>query len=321
MNDFPVASLREEIADLRSYLLGLPGDMQSSEYGRAYDRRLAALLQQLAEEELRDVAERRQSPALAIRLNHGTSQHAVFRGVSAPAQFVGSMLQEWQSLYSALGQAAAGRPTSRGAIPLDIAQQTTLEVFPFAEGSFRIIATIAPSPQLELGDDGSVPVEAFGRFEQLCAAGSDFHKLSTAMAPLKGRVLSSYNRLVRLLGTWDWSIDITLAVSTIDGLRTAGIEAATARDIMPVLERVGDPEEVAESRFVGVLNAASRRTGTFELDLGDDGILPGRAADLRLLAGAVIGRTYEVTVGEVLTSDPFTGATETSWLLKALNPR
>lgn len=46
-----VASLREEAADLKGYIAGLPDDLRAGPYGEVYRSRLKVLLEKLAAEE------------------------------------------------------------------------------------------------------------------------------------------------------------------------------------------------------------------------------------------------------------------------------
>lgn len=116
-------SIREEIGDLRSYLAGLPEPMRKGAYGKTYQRRLSVLLDRLAEQELAQTAADAGAPALDLRVQ---TQKAI-EPHRIPVQFLRDLLQRWQALYWALGQAAAGKPTIRGLIPADIIRKTTLD--------------------------------------------------------------------------------------------------------------------------------------------------------------------------------------------------
>jgi len=85
--------------------------------------------------------------------------------------------------------------------------------------------------------------------------------------------------------------------------------------VLPVLSQVGAPEEEREQLVLGLLNAANRRTGTFEIDLGEEGTVSGRVAKSDILDGKAIGNRYEFRVSEVVTKDPLTGSTGASWIL------
>jgi hypothetical protein len=158
-------SIREEIGDLRQYLAGLPEPMRKGPYGKTYQRRLSMLLDQLAEHELAQTAASASSPALDLRVETQKSiaPHRI------PVQFLGDLLQRWQALYWALGQAAAGKPTVRGLIPAEILRKTTLDVVAFAEGSFvtRLVLEDLDQPKL-LPETGNEP--RLTRLRAVCAA-------------------------------------------------------------------------------------------------------------------------------------------------------
>lgn len=88
--------------------------------------------------------------------------------------------------------------------------------------------------------------------------------------------------------------------------------AASHSAILPVLGQVSTPEEQNEQVVLGFLNAANRRTGTFEIDLGEEGTVSGRVARGEILDGKTIGRRYEFKLSEVVTKDPLTGSTDAS---------
>lgn len=304
-------SIREEIGDLRNYLAGLPEPLRKSAYGKTYRHRLSMLLDHLAEHELAQVAVDTSSPALDLRveMQKTIDPHRI------PVQFLGDLLQRWQSLYCALGQAAAGKPTVRGLIPAEIIRKTTLDVVAFAEGSFVTRLVLDDVDQPTLLPVTSLGLLAFEHFEQLCQAGAQHHDLSVQLHRLKGRVLSSYAKLLGLLDEWDASLDLTLAEPSNPVLRRVRLDRERVRLILPALRQVGAPEEEREQLLLGVLNAANRRTGTFEVDLGEEGTVSGRVPNSDILDGKTIGSRYEFRLSEVVTKDPLTGSTDASWLL------
>jgi hypothetical protein len=230
------------------------------------------------------------------------------------------LLQRWQSLFSALGQAALGKPTSRGLIPAEILSGTTLDVLTFAEGSFitRVILEGPSQTTLPAQHPGLL---AFEEFERLCAAGAKHHELSVQMHRLKGRVLSSYGRLLQTLVQWDASFSATLAEPASQQLRRTSVSSSIAREVLPMLGQVGAEARENPQSVVGLLNAANRRTGSFEVDLGEDGVLSGRVgAGANILEGVTIGQRYTFGLNEVITQDRLTGTLDATWLLESVNP-
>ena len=306
----PTELIREEIQDLAAYVANLPMPLREGPYGNVYRHRLAALRDELAEAELVQTAVVARCPAIDLRVNSERIASGYIH-----AQFLGDLLQRWQTLFAAVAQAATGKPTSRGVIPADILDQSTLLVTAFAEGSFVTRLLAGPSQQIGMPTGPALALRAFDDFEKLHAAGANHHDLSVQLHRMKGRVLSSYARLLQLVDTWESTLTISMAHPESVEVRHAGITPAKARQVLPILREVGSPEEASRMAVVGLLNAAHRRTGTFEIDLGDEGTMSGRVTENESLDGIVIGRRYEFILAEVMTTDPITGNVDTSWSL------
>lgn len=305
--------VRAEIADLKAYLSGLPDEYRTSPYGQTYGQRLEQLLGQLADLELARTAIRTNMPALDLSI-----RGLVIKDHRVPSALLGEFLQRWQGLFSALGQAALGKPTSRGLIQADILAGTTLDVLTFAEGSFLTRVVLQGPPQATIPTQ-HVGLLAFGEFEKLCSAGPRHHELSVQMHRLKGRVLSSYGRLLETLVQWDASFSVTLAEPTSSTLRRTSVPASVAREVLPMLGQVGSEARENPQSLVGLLNAANRRTGSFEIDLGEDGVLSGRVgAGANILDGVTIGQRYTFGLNEVITTDRLTGTLDATWLLESV---
>ena len=187
----------------------------------------------------------------------------------------------------------------------------------FAVGSFstRLLAGQSEQQQLELETGPVLAIRAFNDFKKLHSAGANHHEVSVQLHRMKGRVLSSYARLLQLIDGWDSTLTISMADPDADCIRRAAITPEHARSVLPILRRVGSPEEASRLTVIGLLNAAHRRTGTFEIDLGEEGTMSGRVAEHDSLDGTVIGNRYEFILAEVITTDPITGNVETSWTL------
>jgi hypothetical protein len=306
----PVDLIREEIGDLAAYLRNLPLSLRNSPYSQVYQKRLTTLTDELAQVELARLAAEARCPAIDLRVNGVQTTCGTIH-----AQFLGDLLQRWQAFFSAVAQAATGKPTSRGLIPAEVLDQTALMVTAFAEGSFVTRLLAGPTDQLEIATGPLLSLRAFDDFAQLHAAGANHHRLSVELHRMKGRVLSSYARLLQLIDGWDSTLTISMADPNSDDIRRAAITPEYARNVLPILRQVGSPEEASRLTVVGLLNAAHRRTGSFEIDLGDEGTMSGRVADHDSLDGTVIGRRYEFILAEVITTDPITGNVETSWSL------
>jgi hypothetical protein len=302
--------IREEIAELATYLRNLPLSLRDSPYGLVYQQRLTALNDELAQVELARLAAEARCPAIDLRVNGVQTAYGTIH-----AQLLGDLLQRWQAFFSAVAQAATGRPTSRGLIPAEVLDQTALMVTTFADGSFVTRLLAGPTEQLEIATGPLLSLRAFDDFARLHAAGANHHEVSVELHRMKGRVLSSYARLLQLIDVWDSTLTISMADPTSVDIRRASITPEYARNVLPILRQVGSPEEASRLAVVGLLNAAHRRTGSFEIDLGDEGTISGRVVDHDSLEGTVIGRRYEFILAEVITTDPITGNVETSWSL------
>jgi hypothetical protein len=302
--------IREEIAELATYLRNLPLSLRDSPYGLVYQQRLTALNDELAQVELARLAAEARCPAIDLRVNGVQTAYGTIH-----AQLLGDLLQRWQAFFSAVAQAATGRPTSRGLIPAEVLDQTALMVTTFADGSFVTRLLAGPTEQLEIATGPLLSLRAFDDFARLHAAGANHHEVSVELHRMKGRVLSSYARLLQLIDVWDSTLTISMADPTSVDIRRASITPEYARNVLPILRQVGSPEEASRLAVVGLLNAAHRRTGSFEIDLGDEGTISGRVVDHDSLEGTVIGWRYEFILAEVITTDPITGNVETSWSL------
>jgi hypothetical protein len=302
--------IREEIGDLKAYLSNLPPALRDGPYGGVYEQRLTALRDELAQVELARLAAEARCPAIDLRVNGARTASG-----SIHAQFLGDLLQRWQAFFSAIAQAATGKPTSRGQIPADVLDQSALMVTAFAHSSFVIRLLAAPSEQLEIPTGPVLALRAFDDFARLHAAGANHYEVSVQLHRMKGRVLSSYARLLQLIDGWDSTLTVSMADPGSVDIRRAAITPEHARSVLPILRQVGSPEEANRLTVVGLLNAAHRRTGTFEIDLGHEGTMNGRVAEHDSLDGTVIGRRYEFILAEVITTDSITGNVETSWSL------
>lgn len=306
----PVELICEEIGDLAAYLRNLPPELRDSPYGAVYEQRLTVLRDELSQVQLAGLAAEARCPAMDLRVNGIRTATGLIH-----AQFLGDLLQRWQAFFSAVAQAATGKPTSRGLIPAEVIEQSALMVTAFAEGSFITRLLAAPTEQLEITNGPSLSVRAFDDFARLHAAGANHHEVSVELHRMKGRVHSSYARLLQLVEGWDSTLTISMADPDSVDIRRAAITPEYARNVLPILRQVGSPEEASRLAVVGLLNAAHRRTGSFEIDLGDEGTISGRVDRHDRLDGTVIGRRYEFVLAEVITADPITGNVETSWSL------
>jgi hypothetical protein len=303
-------ALREQISDLERYVSGLPEELRDGAYGLAYRGRLDMLYDELATIDMQQIAKDANAPVIDLRLSGFAIKNKV------RASFYGTFLHTWQWLYWSLGQAAAGKPTTRGSIPRDIVEQTQLDVIATAPGSFvtRLLIDVPKQPYLPHSGT-PLAIVAFGELEALLSAGGQQESLRVIMHRLKGRVLSAYIGLVDLLGVNGVGLDIKLAVPGESQVRRADLSLAKALTIAPLLGQIAKIES-NPIEVVGVLNMANRRTGSFEIDLGEEGTVTGRhEPSLGLLNGATIGSTYLFNLTELVSRDDMTGHIDTAFVL------
>jgi hypothetical protein len=74
-------------------------------------------------------------------------------------------------------------------------------------------------------------------------------------------------------------------------------------------------EEAARLTVIGLLNAAHRRTGTFDIDLGKEGMINGRLIEHDSLDGTLIRNRVGFILAEVITTELIAGNAEASWSL------
>ncbi len=312
MTSSEIQSLQEEISDLRSYLDGLPPDYRDGSYGSTYRSRLDSLLEELTDKQLLLAATVGRTPLMNIRLS-GT----LTDGQRIPAQVYGIFLQLWQWLYSALGQAATGRPTTRGAIPREILEQLQFDVLAHQPGSFITTLAAPPLPvtqQSLFGKVSPISVEAFRSVQEIVDAGEREQLLRAVMHLMKGRVLSAYASVLELLAKNE--IDLAVGFAQPDGNTMGRIKlpASLGAAVLPLVRKIAAIEET-EIALDGILSGANRRTGTFELDLGDEGVVTGKfGAHQGFLDGALIGQRYTFRLLEIVTQNQ-TGAMDTEFQL------
>jgi hypothetical protein len=308
-----VASLQEEIADLRSLLDGLPQDVRGGPFGAVYERRLEHLQTLCREAELHDAADAAGTPAMNLRIwGDVARQHRV------PAQLLSKLLDNWQTLCWELSMA----PTTTGKPPLSkklrkqVKRESMLEVEAHTPGSFVARMVVAPTQQTSTAGTEDRVAGAFARFQKLCGS-PGYGDLSEQFHVLRGRVLVEYMKLLRLLDQWDASLDISLAEPNSEHLSTVQLDLPRVRVLLPLLNRVS-ASTVSEDRYVnGILIAADRANGQFKVEV-DLKSISGKAQPVSVLQGTRIGATYELHLSKVVSTDPLTGAEGEAWTLHSM---
>lgn len=308
-----VRVVEAESGDLIAYLGGLPQAMRAAGMFVAYDHRLARLHSEAAAARLSEYAATASVPCVGLCASSPWNN-------KLPAALLGELLSTFQQLYDAPGQAAAGRPPRRGVIPREIPDETRLMVASFSPGSFAVHMCAEGGTQVNVSPLG---VRAFDALSALDEADARQDSLRPALDRFKGRVAGAYARFLDLSQRTNSDVEIHLAVPSTDGVTTRSIymPVERARRIVPAIQQAASIQaNVAEVH--GILNAAHLRTCTFEIDLGEDGTLTGRAdpSKVGLLEGLTLGRHYRFSLLETVAEDLMTGEIETSYLLVTVEP-
>lgn len=319
MNLVPRESVlvREEVEDLRTYLDGLPSELGDGPFAESYRQRLEVLELELY---LADSRHDRDTTSLELDLR----LQPPARGHRVRAGLLGLLVGVWQDLIDALGQAACGRATARGAIPHDLRKQTELDVVAFAPGSFVVrLLPCVQAGQMELSctEDEPLVNRAFNAFVGLVEASDDEQELAKRLHALKGRVALHYGRLLDLVDQGDMGLQAVSRTPGDERYTVAALRPAAARARRAMLRTM--ERSLSETiEFTGTLTGANVRTRRFELDIGDEGVVPGVvAAELSaMLHDVTIGRRYRVRVVEEATTQVTTGEVTSTYQLKSIDP-
>ncbi len=311
-------TLREEIVALEGLIEGLPDRYRQGPLGKTYSARLAQLQHAHAELELQLATKRMNAPGINVRLDGEVGR--------IKALILAELVSAVQTLVTALGQAVAGRPTTKGMVPLEVQRRTTLEAFAFAPGSFIVqlvvdpqALEVAPSQRLlpTLGTPEAEPlaVRALDELSTLLEIADDGPKLTEAFSRLKGRVLTAYDNLLQVPENCGAELDFTFYDPRSEKRWARSVTGAAASVIRKALTAEVVREESEREWIVGSLVGANHRTGTFEVGLEDGSAVQGRAKDVTLLKGVIIGETYSFELCQVLAKDPITGASSMNYEL------
>ncbi len=230
------------------------------------------------------------------------------------SQFIGNL----QRLVDALGQAAKGNPTSRGNIPVDILQETRLDVISTYPGSLGV--------RLETHAQDDVLGESLGRTAigflfELIEAGSDVGKLSAQLQVHRGRVAKSYEDLLGTIESSLPSASLRWAQGWQPNYRQVSITNQRAREIRIQVQEV--ERSIREtSTIIGTLVAGSLRTWRFEIEDEAGNRAAGRiseeaASQMRALSLGSACRA--VLLPEILVSTT-TGEEQISYTLIDIGP-
>ena len=310
----PAQVVRDELRDLDAYLTGLPAEFRQPLLTEPYEARRAVLADELRRSELLETASSLAQNVIDLRLDNGPGGvHAV------PASLLGQFIETWQSLFDALGQAVLGIQTKRGQVQREVSEHTSLLVHAFPRGSFVVRMAVQRPPQSDLERD--VAIKAFEKFSFLVSAGADRNRLMAELTALRSRVASNYARLLELLERSTYELDVMIADPRHGSIHSS--EHVAPKVVPQILEQLRSIAASTEStvEHLAILNAANARTGSFEIDLGEEGTLSGHVANERrdLLKGLEISKRYRFRLLERLLKDEMTGEFETMYFLESVS--
>ena len=205
------------------------------------------------------------------------------------AQFIGNL----QRLLDSLGQAAKGRPYSRGRIPAEILDQTRLDFISSYGGSIGV--------RLETHNQDNLIGESLGRSAisalfSLMEAGDDMGKLTNQLQQYRGRVAKNYDNLLATIETSFPCATLRWAQSWQPKFRQISLSRKHASEIRICVQQVQTEIQDAFS-VTGRLVMGNLRTSRFEIDDTTDGRISG------IISESAVDCIQSVTLGSICQVD------------------
>lgn len=240
-----------------------------------------------------------------------------------PARKLGAVLATSQELIDALGQAADGNPTIRGAIPAEILAKTRVNVCHIFKGSFGVQFQASQYSDLL---DNSLVSESLEEFGNLVLAADSEDRLSNKLHALKGRVASKYRRLLKELNDIDSGIRVDWG-SVAEGkggvFELSRDQVSRAYAIVDKIDIAMAEELVVYGRLVGF----NSRTKRYEiLSSEDQKSYSGKVSEEAVLSveHPAIGSNYFASLRMLVETQSSSGDELVRWVLVGLsetNPR
>lgn len=235
-----------------------------------------------------------------------------------PARKLGAVLATSQELIDALGQAATGNPTVRGAISAEILSQTRVNVCHFFTGSFGV--QFQAWQQADLLDNALV-ADAIREFSNLILAADSEDHLSNKLHALRGRVASKYRRLLKELNDIDSGIRLDWgAVAEGQGgiFELTKEQVSRAYSIVDRIDIEMSEEKIVHGRLVGF----NSRTKRYEiLSSEDNKSYSGKVSEDAVLSvdHPAIDDNYYATLRMLVETQSSSGDELIRWVMVALN--
>lgn len=234
-----------------------------------------------------------------------------------PARKLGAVLSTSQELIDALGQAADGNPTLRGAISAEILAKTRVNVCHMFRGSFGVQFQSSQHSDLL---NNSLISEALRELGNLVLAADSEDLLSNKLHTLKGRVASKYRRLLKELNDIDSGIRVDWG--SVDEERGGVFEltreqVSRAYSIVDKIDIAMAEELVIHGRLVGF----NSRTKRYEIMSSEDQkSYSGKVSEEAVISveHPAIGSNYSASLRILIETQSSSGDELIRWVLVGL---
>lgn len=251
-------------------------------------------------------ATRRESANFALKLPKNRTDIA--------SRVLGHFLTALQELVDALGQACAGEPTLKGAIPRKILDQTGFLVAQTYPSSFGI--QVISEERGDLLED-SLAGDALAKLFELMSIEADEEQLSALLHTLRGRATTKYRSFLETLIDSESDLDVQWG-SPKPGrggeyFMTREVMESTHRIVSAVEQEIGE-----EIRVYGTLVGLNVRTRSYEIfGIHDKKKYAGKVAEdaPSAIYHAVLSEPYTAVLKRVIEVQATSGEERERWLL------
>jgi hypothetical protein len=275
-----LVSLRAELRMLDDAILATESVAQEAATSFAWELSLNGLRARRKDllADIRTALEEARVAELSLRF-----EGAPVQAGTADAGFLGEFLGCLQKLVSALGQAIAVRPTTRGTIPDSVMDRTRLRLMSVGVGSFRVSLAGDAHPNL-LGE--ALVQECFDALHRLVDVGDDAGGLAEQLSHLGGRVQTHYTAFLTSLATSNASVEVETWLDATTQ-RTSVVTAAKARNVSEALSLL-QREEGRMEQLAGQLIGLMQHRAQFEFrPAGAEQVIVGKVLPSALQKAAL----------------------------------
>lgn len=241
------------------------------------------------------------------------------RGTGGELKLVSAVLAALQDSLSSIAQAIAGRPTTRGLIPVAVTESVELRVAAASVGSLRLrLIPANPEAQLPLFEDddsSALDLSILRLTELLTAATRGSEDILGHVAEIGPRATSHVGTLAKTLA--DAGASLALDWSSPRQQQSARLDVRGASTLQHTFELVD--EEYETLVFTGRLTGGSLVRSTFEFEVEGGSVIRGLAdaevlPNLERLFGSECAATLLVHQTKLRT-----GETKETYRLQALS--